>query len=213
MLFEKAKFQFDVTRLRNEVEQIRSSFEPVMISKTYGGWSVTSSDGSYRDGWLKQGSRFTKVSDDMSAESYAKYVAESGRSKPILEYCKPTEVCLPYLHSIVESLSAVGLVPRRVRLTLLKPGAATDWHRDAPNWLYGVRLHIPIVTNEGCSFENETEAVHLPADGSAFFLPVNNMHRVKNGGSEDRIHLIADIYDTEEYTEHFRYNGPRPSKS
>jgi hypothetical protein len=212
MIFEKAKLQVDIARSRDELRQIRGTLEPFMVSKTYGGWSVTSSDGSYLDGWLKAGTRFTKVSDQMTREEFAKYSTESGRTKPILDYFKPTEACLPYLQTIVDTLESEGLYPRRVRLTLLKAGASSDWHSDAPTWMYAVRLHIPIETNSGCIFETETESAHLPADGSVYFLPVNTTHRVKNQGSEDRIHLIADVHDTKMYTEHHRYVKPQASK-
>jgi hypothetical protein len=213
MIFEKAKLHVDIEKVRAELGQIRAKFEPVMVSKTYGGWSLTSSDGSIQDGWLRAGARFTKVTDQMTPEEFAKYSSDAGRTKPVLDYCKPTEACLPYLASIIETLSSEGLYPRRVRLALLRPGAATDWHSDAPSWLYAVRLHIPIETNAGCIFETENESAHLSADGSVYFLPVNRKHRVQNLGSEDRIHLIADVFDTKQYTDSFHYTGAGDSKS
>lgn len=213
MIFEKATFSVDVEQLRRDYEQVRNHFAPHMVSTFYGGWSVTSSTGSYKDGWLKPGVNFEQVSKDMSREDYAKFVNESGQQKPILEYVKPTEACTEYLKSIIAVWSKMGLVPCRVRLALLKPGASSDWHQDAPDWLYNVRLHIPIVTNEGCIFETKTESTHIAADGSVYFVPVNNVHRVVNRGTTDRVHLIANIYDTKKVTQFHHYNGPRPAET
>jgi aspartyl/asparaginyl beta-hydroxylase (cupin superfamily) len=83
---------------------------------------------------------------------------------------------------------------------MLKPGSETPFHRDYPEWLYGVRLHIPIITNPNCIFEYEHEARHLPADGRAYLLKINRIHRVCNFGVSDRIHFLCDFFDTKQKT-------------
>ena len=49
----------------------------------------------------------------------------------------------------------------RIRLLLKEPRSTLSWHKDPEP-----RLHIPIVTNLGCSMVIENVAKHLPADGS-----------------------------------------------
>ena len=48
----------------------------------------------------------------------------------------------------------------RVRLLLKEPRSTLSWHKDPEP-----RLHIPIITNLGCSMVIENIAKHLPADG------------------------------------------------
>ncbi len=48
----------------------------------------------------------------------------------------------------------------RVRLLLKEPRSTLSWHKDPEP-----RLHIPIITNLGCSMVIENVAKHLPADG------------------------------------------------
>ena len=49
----------------------------------------------------------------------------------------------------------------RVRLLLKEPRSTLSWHKDPEP-----RLHIPIITNLGCSMVIENVAKHLPADGT-----------------------------------------------
>lgn len=213
MVFEKASFQVDIDVLQAELESVRHRLVPHMVSKTYGGWSVTSSNGSYEDGWLKSGVNFDKVSQEMKLEDYTDFVRDSGQTRPVLEYVKPTEACTPYLKTLIESWTEAGLYPCRARLTLLKPGGATSWHQDAPDWMYSVRIHVPIVTNTGCLFETKDEAEHLPSDGSAYFVSVNRQHRVVNRGETDRIHLIANVFDTRKLTRFHQYSKPKSPRA
>ena len=48
----------------------------------------------------------------------------------------------------------------RIRLLLKEPRSVLSWHKDPEP-----RLHIPIITNLGCSMVIENVAKHLPADG------------------------------------------------
>ena len=48
----------------------------------------------------------------------------------------------------------------RVRILLKEPRSTLSWHRDPEP-----RLHIPIITNVGCSMVIENIAKHLQADG------------------------------------------------
>ncbi|NCW37073.1 MAG: peptide-aspartate beta-dioxygenase [Proteobacteria bacterium] len=57
------------------------------------------------------------------------------------------------------------------------------------------RLHIPIITNPGCSMVIENVAKHLPADGSVTITNNKKYHNFFNGGEQDRIHLVACVLE------------------
>ena len=78
----------------------------------------------------------------------------------------------------------------RVRLLLKEPRSTLSWHKDPE-----CRLHIPIVTNAGCSMVIENVAKHLPADGSVWITNNTKYHNAFNGGEENRIHLVACVLD------------------
>ena len=202
MICEKIPFSIDVERLSNQVQEITSRFPPVMMSHKFGGWSITSSDGKYTDGWISKEfiSPEARNLDELLIENKERLSFKGAR-----HYRQPTELCVGYIGEILELIEAKGLFPCRARLMLLKPGGSSAWHRDYPDWMYGVRLHIPVITNEQCLFETEEGSIHLPADGSTFLLKVNRMHRILNKGLSDRIHLICDAFDTKQVSLHHQF--------
>jgi len=78
----------------------------------------------------------------------------------------------------------------RVRLLLKEPRSTLSWHKDPEP-----RLHIPIVTNLGCSMVIENVAKHLPADGSITITNNTKFHNFFNGGEQARIHLVACVLE------------------
>ena len=74
----------------------------------------------------------------------------------------------------------------RVRILLKEPRSVLSWHRDPEP-----RLHIPIITNPGCSMVIENVAKHIPANGSAWITNNTKYHNFFNGGEQNRIHLVA----------------------
>ena len=78
----------------------------------------------------------------------------------------------------------------RVRLLLKEPRSTLSWHKDPE-----CRLHIPIVTNAGCSMVIENVAKHLPADGSVWITNNTKYHNFFNGGEQARIHLVACVLE------------------
>jgi hypothetical protein len=172
----------------------------VQQSPSFGGWAVLSSNGEYKDGWL-MGHKV--IASEMSKEALNENLKKVGFTE-IENYKHPTEICHGYLQEVAEFLLSSGLNPRRMRVIRLTKGMSSSWHRDGPDNRYFVRLHVPIITNDGCIFETEEGASHLPADGSSYFLKVNRMHRVSNRGDTDRFHLVMDVWDTAEVSEHHR---------
>ena len=80
----------------------------------------------------------------------------------------------------------------RVRLLLKEPRSVLSWHKDPEP-----RLHIPIITNLGCSMVIENVAKHLPADGSVTITNNTKYHNFFNGGEQARIHLVACVLENQ----------------
>jgi len=78
----------------------------------------------------------------------------------------------------------------RVRILLKEPRSTLSWHRDPEP-----RLHIPIITNPGCSMVIENVAKHLPADGTVTITNNTKYHNFFNGGEQARIHLVACLLE------------------
>jgi len=78
----------------------------------------------------------------------------------------------------------------RVRLLLKEPRSTLSWHKDPE-----CRLHIPIVTNAGCSMVIENVAKHLPADGRVWITNNTKFHNFFNGGEQARVHLVACVLE------------------
>ena len=98
------------------------------------------------------------------------------------------EMC-PYT---TEVMATLGCVWGRTRLMGLVPGATVPPHVDTNYyWRTHVRVHIPIVTNPEVRFTCGDETVHMTA-GECWVFDTFRRHTVANGGSEKRIHLVAD---------------------
>ena len=79
----------------------------------------------------------------------------------------------------------------RVRLLLKEPRSTLSWHKDPE-----CRLHVPIITNKGCSMVIENVAKHLPANGNVWITNNTKYHNFFNGGEQDRIHLVACVLES-----------------
>ncbi len=79
----------------------------------------------------------------------------------------------------------------RVRLLLKEPRSTLSWHKDPE-----CRLHVPIITNKGCSMVIENVAKHLPADGKIWITNNTKYHNFFNGGEQARIHLVACVLES-----------------
>ena len=95
-----------------------------------------------------------------------------------------------YFKEIYETLAKKFKIGR-VRILLKEPRSTLSWHRDPEP-----RLHIPIITNEGCSMVIENVAKHLPADGKVTITNNTKYHNFFNGGEQARIHLVACVLES-----------------
>lgn len=204
MIFEKWSLNFDILKLQEHLKQNVLNKEISRQSSAFGGWSVLSGNGDFKDGW-QQGHLLLK--DDVKPE--VKNEIRSQIKKKFSEYTIETEICTGYLLEVINTLRSYNLSPSRARLICLTAGLHSSWHSDAPPSVYAVRLHIPILTNEHCFFETRDESEHIPADGSAYFVYVNREHRVINRGTTDRFHLVLDVKDMGQVSKFHRFQDFR----
>ena len=201
MIFETLPFQFDVKKLQDHVREFVLPLPPQMVGSFFGGWSVLSSDGRYQDGW---GSGEKSFDPNFMPGATMQEKLDAVGIKPLDAYSHPTEVCHGYLQEVIDTISSWGLNPRRARLSLLRAHGKSTLHRDAPDSKHAVRLHLPIYSNEQCTFRCEEGSAYLPADGHAYLLRVNRMHQVFNESDENRIHLIMAVKDTNGFSQFHR---------
>lgn len=99
----------------------------------------------------------------------------------------------PYLAEVLASIKGA----HRARFARLAPGRRVKPHIDYDT-LYGIRLHIALETNAGCTNGGwdkngrETRA-HIPADGSVWFVNPGVKHDAVNDGDTPRNHLIISV--------------------
>lgn len=199
MIFEKWSLNFDIIKLQEHLKKNILHKEISRQSSAFGGWSVLSGNGDIRDGWQKG---HLLLKNDVNSE-IQKEIRDQIKKK-FSEYTIETEICTDYLLEVINKIRSFNLSPARARVICLTAGQSSIWHTDAPENVYAVRLHIPILTNEHCFFETKTEREHIPADGSAYFVYVNREHRVINGGDTDRFHLVIDVKDVDQVSQYHR---------
>lgn len=204
MIYEKIEdLDIDIDKLRDHLLlNVLPNFEPTMQSTSFGGWSVQSAEGTCDDGW-QQGHLCFKEVDGKMVYDYK--MAREIKFVPEVKHRKPTPICTGYLAEVMEKISRLRFFPRRARISILTAGGYTDWHMDAKPGTYAVRLHIPIITNPEAVFAVEDGAAHMPADGSAYLVRVDRLHQARNGGKENRYHLIMQVWDSAHVSQNHRY--------
>lgn len=173
----------------------------------FGGWSITSRTGDWKDGW-----DFFQNDEGKAMEVYFPKNDNNYKSLKFfniahsMEHKNPTQACVGEIASIVSQMEELGLYPRRVRVTCLKAGAKSLVHKDADDNEYMARIHIPLITNKKCVFIMNGTNLHMEA-GKAYMVWVNDWHQIRNDSNEDRYHIICDAYDTKGITKNFSYKG------
>jgi len=179
---EMAGFRCDVEALRAYYEsEIRPQpAQPYYDNgASYVGWSITSRDGSTHDG--------------------VQHVRRTGANVAATRQAVvPTALCGGAMKAVIDRLAGTGLEPYRARvMALADHDFDMSFHRDAERETW--RLHVPIVTNDGAFFEWQVDGrlirEHLPADGRAFFVRVDQIHRAVNEGRGrgERVHLLMGL--------------------
>lgn len=217
MFYEELDFiKFDHAKLVEDVKQsvfplgdqiIQGEEYETKAYNGFGGWSITSRTGDWRDGW-----EFFQNDEGEAMEVY--FPKNDNNYKALkffdiahsMEHKNPTEACVGEIASIVTQLENLGLTPRRVRVTCLKAGSKSLVHRDGDENQYMARIHIPLITNPKCVFICDGVTLHMQP-GKAYAVWVNTWHQIRNDSNEDRYHLMCDFYDTKGITNNFSYKG------
>ena len=173
----------------------------------FGGYSITSRTGDWRDGW-----DFFQNDEGQELEVFFPKNANNYKTLKFFdiamstEHKNPTQACQGSIAQLVDQIEALGLTPRRVRVTCLKAGAKSLVHKDSNENEYMARIHIPLITNPKCIFISDGTDLHMEA-GSAYMVWVNNWHQIRNDSDQDRYHIIMDAYDTKHITQNFKYEA------
>lgn len=125
-------------------------------------------------------------------------MSKDGKSSNINAFLNDTEKLIPtdildtcdYFKKILNELL---FEKTAVRLLNLGTGAAIKPHKDhCLGYEDGMfRLHIPIITNSDVEFILDNQRL-IMNEGECWYFNANFTHSVKNGGDEDRIHLVID---------------------
>lgn len=100
-----------------------------------------------------------------------------------------------YFHYVLDTIGRD--IVHRTRFAKLSPKSSIKPHIDY-NTEYGVRLHVPITTNNDCSFggidhNGDTVECHMPADGRVWYINPGVKHWARNDGDTERVHMIISV--------------------
>jgi len=117
---------------------------------------------------------------------------EEQRLEPVQEHLY-TELCPEFKDTYVEevyNLITSKFKLGRVRFLMKPPRSCLSWHRDPE-----MRLHIPIITNEGCRMVIQDTSFHMPSNGNGYITDNTKYHNFFNGSEVDRVHLVATVIE------------------
>lgn len=221
--FSKLPYQFDMDKILHEFEKFKdiSLYDDLNASNpksAYGDFYNSSTKLNHLKKFINEkeqaiyGSEFYKqlsltefagetkarqIDADNNVATYRKSTNKDDVSyDPVLDernYSKRKDICTGYWNDILDTFK--GRVTR-TRFAYMAPGHKIKPHIDY-NTTYSIRVHIPIITNnDALVFVKNKEGVHqmhMPADGSVWFLNTGMTHWVENNGSEGRVHLVISL--------------------
>jgi hypothetical protein len=188
-----AHFRADVPRLAAYYDEVISKVPATQYhdnNASYEGWAITSRDGTTTDGVR----RIERGGADATATA-----APAAPPAPSGKGTVPTLLHAGALAETLDSLAALGLRHFRARvMRLSNEGFEMKWHRDADKESW--RLHVPVITNPHSVFEWKLDdgtihRIHMPADGGAWLIRVDKLHRAINNGppGATRVHLLMSL--------------------
>jgi hypothetical protein len=179
-----AGFHVDVEPLRDFFADVIAKSPSTLYfdhSVEYEGWSITSRDGTIADG--------------------VKYMAGKKKGEKSAPATMPTPLCRGAVAEALEQLKSLGLRYSRVRVMRLSSvNFDMRFHSDGTEGREQWRLHVPIITNPHSFFEwklsdGQVVRTHFPADGSAWFVRVDTLHRAVNQDPSPsrRVHMLMGV--------------------
>lgn len=123
-----------------------------------------------------------------------------GNTDALVHYSKPLwpeweAFLVPLMTEAIRPYGMKAPVFAKVMFARLAAGGEIGWHYDgAGSNLTTHKIHIPVTTNPGAVLRDMQREYHL-ALGHAYELNNIERHSGSNRGTEDRIHLIFEVYD------------------
>ena len=180
--YQVPDLKFDIQKLRGDLKDILekkkfnslgiSHFGAIMMNQIPGDKNSTTGHNIRGVYWTKPDDTGKEVKRDqkIDEEKYCELVPEFRNT---------------YFEEVYNELKKKFKIGR-VRILQKEPRSTLSWHKDPEP-----RLHIPIITNPGCSMVIENVAKHLPADGKVWITNNTKYHNFFNGGEQNRIHIVA----------------------
>ena len=185
---------YEVPNLNFDISKLREDLDKILKNKNFNSPGVTHfgaipinqipNDESSVKGHNIRGKYWTIADDTGKEVSRDVDIDESKYTQLVPEFEKT------YFKEVFETLKERFKLGR-VRLLLKEPRSTLSWHKDPE-----CRLHVPIITNKGCSMVIENIAKHLPANGKVWITNNTKYHNFFNGGEQARIHLVACVLDS-----------------
>jgi len=185
--YEVPNLNFDILRLQSDLNKILENKKFNSPGVTHFGAialnQIPNDENSIRGNNIR--GKYWTIADDTGEEVARDIdIDESKYTQLVPEFEKT------YFKEVFEILKKKFKLGR-VRLLLKEPRSTLSWHKDPE-----CRLHVPIVTNKGCSMVIENVAKHLPADGKVWITNNTKYHNFFNGGEQARIHLVACVLES-----------------
>ena len=185
--YKVPNIKFDIKKLREDLDLVlkRKNFNSLGISH-FGAIPINRipNDDSSVPGHNVRGKYWTIADETGKVVSRDIAIDESKYTELLPEFENT------YFKEVYETLRSRFKLGR-VRLLLKEPRSTLSWHKDPE-----CRLHVPIITNKGCSMVIENVAKHLSADGKVWITNNTKYHNFFNGGEQSRIHLVACILES-----------------
>ena len=184
--YQVPELKFDISKLRNDLEVIldKKRFETPGVTH-FGAIplnQVPNDEDSIKGNNIR--GKYWTIADESGTEVARDIdIDETKYTQLVPEFEK---TYFKEVFDVLKSKFKIG----RVRLLLKEPRSVLSWHKDPE-----CRLHIPIVTNAGCSMVIENVAKHLPADGRVWITNNTKYHNFFNGGEQARVHLVACVLE------------------
>ena len=185
---------YQVPELKFDIKKLRDDLEKILKNKGFSSPKGVSNFGAIPLNQIPNNEDSTKgnnirgvywtIADETGKEVTRDVPIDEGKYTELVPEFENT-----YFKDVYNTLSKKFKLGR-VRLLLKEPRSTLSWHKDPEP-----RLHIPIITNLGCSMVIENIAKHLPADGSVYITNNIKYHNAFNGGEENRVHLVACLTD------------------
>ena len=185
--YKVPELKFDITKLRSDLNLIleNKNFKSPGVTH-FGAISLNQipNDEESIEGNNIRGKYWT-IADETGKEVSRDIDVDESKYTQLVPEFKNTY--FSYVYEVLSKKFKLG----RVRLLLKEPRSTLSWHKDPE-----CRLHIPIITNAGCSMVIENVAKHLPADGNVWITNNTKYHNFFNGGEQARVHLVACVLES-----------------